>query len=1034
MNRIKNVLSAASALLMIGMTGHAQPATFPLQVKDGGLTYVSDDRGNRILDFSYCGYRMSEEPIPSVPNVIFVSAGANASARIQRAIDYVASLRPDASGFRGAVLLAEGHFALKENLRLPAGVVLRGTDRTKTILEKEGVDRGALLYIEGTGTPKLSASHEVTSVYLPVNERTMEVADASTFHPGDRVMVTRPATAEWIHSIGCDIFGGGLGWLGWKPGDNNNVWDRTVVAVDGTRLTLDAPLTVALDEKQGRSTIARYNWEGRLTHAGVENLTLSSSYDKQYPKDEDHCWTGISIANAENCWVRRVNFEHFAGSAVVVQHSGSKITVEDCISSDPVSEIGGLRRRTFLTFGQLCLFQRCYSEHGINDFAAGYNAAGPNAFVQCDSYESLGFSGSIGSWACGLLFDIVNIDGNDLAFRNLSQDKDGAGWNTGNSLFWQCTASEIECFSPAPDAKNRAYGCWAEFSGDGDWAESNNHVQPRSFFYAQLTARLGRDCSAQARILPRSTNATSSPTVAEAAELTKEFYKGRLTLEHWIDEGTFAPSVSAAGVKTLASLPMPLIAKALTPAPAVTITDGRIVQGGRLLVGNHYETPWWSGKLRPSFLRNAKFALTRFVPDQEGTGFTDRIDSVVATMRRQHILVFDQNYGLWYDRRRDDHERVRRRNGDAWAPFYEQPFARSGEGTAWEGLSKYDLTRPNAWYFARLKEFADKGASHGLLLFNENFFQHNILEAGAHWVDCPWRSVNNINHTGFPEPVNFAGDKRLFVGDMFYNLDDPVRKALYRQYIRQCLNAFKDNENVIQLTSAEFTGPLHFVQFWLDVIAEWETETGRKAKVALSATKDVQDAILTDPKRAPIVNIIDIRYWHYKTDGIFAPKGGQHLALRQHMRKMKVGKTTFTEAYKAVNEYRRKYPDKAVTFYAQNFPALGWAVLMAGGSCPVVPCTDKAFLQDAAAMNIQPGDTDSYKALVKSGIGSIIYSQSGQSIPVQLTPGKYTLKYIQPTSGEVKVLHKSISMPSVKGKGNYILETKDEGVYWFHRQ
>lgn len=112
---------------------------------------------------------------------------------------------------------------------------------------------------------------------------------------------------------------------------------------------------------------------------------------------------------------------------------------------------------------------------------------------------------------------------------------------------------------------------------------------------------------------------------------------------------------------------------------------------------------------------------------------------------------------------------VRRRDGDVWGPFYEQPFARSGEGTAWEGLSKYDLNRPNAWYWNRLKQFAEKGAEKGLLLFHENYFQHNILEAGAYWVDCPWRSANNINQTDMPEPVPFAGDKRIFVADMFYD-------------------------------------------------------------------------------------------------------------------------------------------------------------------------------------------------------------------------------------------------------------------------
>jgi hypothetical protein len=117
---------------------------------------------------------------------------------------------------------------------------------------------------------------------------------------------------------------------------------------------------------------------------------------------------------------------------VDIQRTGSQITVEDCQSYQPVSEIGGLRRRTFFTLGEKCLFQRCYSEEGINDFSAGFCAAGPNAFVQCDSKGSLGFSGSVSSWATGLLFDNVNIDGNDIKFTNLGLEKYGAGWNTAN--------------------------------------------------------------------------------------------------------------------------------------------------------------------------------------------------------------------------------------------------------------------------------------------------------------------------------------------------------------------------------------------------------------------------------------------------------------------------------------------------------------------------------------------------------------------------------------------------------------------------
>ena len=747
-------------LLSLGFVqGYAQ--TFALQVKDDRITYLDDEQGNRILDFSYCGYKSSEQDIPDVRNTVFVSwtAGDN-TARIQRAIDYVASLVPDASGFRGAVLLDQGEFSLSESLRIAAsGIVLRGVNKEKTILLKKGVDRGALIYMEGTDDLNTLDTLQVLSKYVPVNARTLEVASGTSLRKGDRVMVNRPSEKDWIASLGCDIFGGGIGALGWKEGDMDLSWDRTVTEVNGNQITLDAPLTVALNATYGTSTVTVYQWNGRIRNCGVENMTLISDYDKRYPKDEDHCWTGISIEDAEDCWVRRVNFKHFAGSAVIVQRTGSQITVEDCISREPVSEIGGMRRCTFYTLGQQTLFQRCYSEHGIHDFAAGYCAAGPNAFVQCDSYESLNFSGSIDAWACGLLFDVVNIDGHNLSFKNLGQDKNGAGWNTANSLFWQCTAAEIECYTPAKDAMNRAYGCWAQFSGDGEWAQSNNHVQPRSIFYAQLEERLQKKCAERARILPRNTSATSSPTVEVAMELAKEAYNPRLTLEQWIEQGAFASSTATTGLKSIDDIKEKKIIsnKKTSVQSGVTIVDGRIQMDGALLVGGSHTTPWWNGKLKTNFLKKASPAITRFVPGREGLGLTDRIDSVIDFMKQKNILVFDQNYGLWYDRRRDDHERVRRRDGDVWGPFYEQPFGRSGQGTAWEGLSKYDLNRPNAWYWSRLKEFAEKGNKEGLLLFYENYFQHNILEAGAHWVDCPWRSSNNINQTGFPEPAPFAG-------------------------------------------------------------------------------------------------------------------------------------------------------------------------------------------------------------------------------------------------------------------------------------
>jgi hypothetical protein len=308
-------------------------------------------------------------------------------------------------------------------------------------------------------------------------------------------------------------------------------------------------------------------------------------------------------------------------------------------------------------------------------------------------------------------------------------------------------------------------------------------------------------------------------------------------------------------------------------------------------------TPWWRGDIVPAEAAKAEDAITRFVPGRVGRGYTDELEEVTDRMVDQRRAVMDYHYALWYDRRRDDHQRVRRMDGNVWPPFYELPFARSGQDKAWDGLSRYDLTKYNPWYWMRLRQFADLADQKGLVLLHQNYFQHNILEAGAHWADFPWREANNINDTGFPEPPPYANDKRIFQAHLFYDANHPVRRLLHQAYIRQCLENFADNTNVIQFTSAEYTGPLGFVQFWLDTIAEWEKKTGKQVLVALSATKDVQDAILADPVRSKIVDVIDIRYWHDQADGTsYAPAGGMNLAPRQHARILKPKPSSFEQS------------------------------------------------------------------------------------------------------------------------------------------
>ena len=412
----------------------------------------------------------------------------------------------------------------------------------------------------------------------------------------------------------------------------------------------------------------------------------------------------------------------------------------------------------------------------------------------------------------------------------------------------------------------------------------------------------------------------------------------------------------------------------------------------------------WRGSIRPNEADDFGLGITRFTPGRIGAGFTDDLNEVADKLITNGDIALDHNYGLWYDRRRDDHERVRRINGDVLPPFYEQPFARSGQGTAWEGLSKYDLTKFNPWYWSRLRAFADIADERGLVLFHQNYFQHNILEAGAHWADSPWRSANNINDTDFPEPPPYAGDKRIFQAELFYDVTHPVRRKLHERYIRQCLDNFTNNANVIQFTSAEFTGPLPFMQFWLDTIAEWEKSAiGNRQSaihplIALSATKDVQDAILADRKRYATVDVIDFRYWWRTDKGVFAPPGGKNLAPRQFERQWKGGRPNEANLASMASEYRAIHPQKAVIC---DFDAAGWAWVCAGGSLPRLPrTTDAELLAAIPQMRTWQADVGK-KSYVLRKLGHYFLAYGGGELDLSDETGSFRLNMVNPRTGQV---------------------------------
>jgi hypothetical protein len=496
---------------------------------DGKLVYVPDEQGNTISDCSHAGYGGGGTPIPAVPvkETVWPVAGDN-TENVQAAIDKVSALPLDKSGFRGAVLLRAGYYKMATPVKIQAsGVVLRGEGMgdTGTILIGTGTGRtGAgdgrgrgmggqptLVRIAGASgwTTKDDTRQIVADDYVPVGSRTIRVAAAKDFKPGDTVIVRRIGNQDWVDAMGMN---GQTPASRWRP--FNVDWDRVVVDVQGNTITIDAPITCAIEKRWGGGEVMKYEDPGRIEKVGVENLRGMSEFDptkrtkeygnmdrpnyavEEYYADEDHYANFITFDNMKNGWVRNATALHFVYSMVGTQRGSKWITIQDCVSREPVSRRMGARRFTFALRGQLALVQRCHSDKGRHSFMMGQPTASANVFLDCTATNPYSSSEPHEQWATGGLYDNVHAPLTARFWKDIN-----IGWAGANTVFWNCEGYFL--VQKPPTAQNFAFGHVGvdavvfnlplqDPTKEGGYIESlDRHVTPRSLYLTQLRERLG---------------------------------------------------------------------------------------------------------------------------------------------------------------------------------------------------------------------------------------------------------------------------------------------------------------------------------------------------------------------------------------------------------------------------------------------------------------------------------------------------------------------------------------------------------------
>ena len=801
------------------------------------------------IDFSYAGCKTQKKDLSQLPVLSVKPTGKDDSRLLQAAIDHLAKLPLQKNGFRGALLLSDGNYHVDSQLEITSsGIIIQGSKAT--IVTAVGVGRRTLIEIGPEQAPVTKSAIQLNAD-ASVGSMELELKSINNLQVGDHVVIRRPSTKAWISALGMDTIKGvftDLRGLQWPAGSRDLVWDRTITAIDQAhnKIKIDAPLTSALEGKFGGATVSEVISGKPVSNIIIKQLNLVSQFGTSNSKDEDHSWIGIEINNAQDVYLKSINAKHFVSSAFFIGKRSRRITLDSCKALEPVSETGGYRRRNFYVEGQQVLVENCFSENGMADFATGVCAAGPNVFLNCTTKNALGASGSIESWSAGTLFENVNIQGSNLFLGYDMERVQAAGWTAANSVVWNCKADSI-IVRGHPLAPNLV---------------SNSSI---SLYQTQLKARGGK-----IGVLPEISLKKAIP---------------------FSEKDILA-------VKTVRIADKPL-----------TIVNGRFVSNNKVVWGGEINESWWLGNVIPAIALDAGVSITRYVPGKNGPGLTEVLPEMIDKMKSGGMPFYQGGPGLWYDRRRDEHSVKERMDGNVWAAFYEFPWARSGQGKTWDGLSKFDVSQYNPWYFNRIKNFLKLIDQSGFVYYYSMYNTHNVLEIGAHWADYPWRPANNINDTGLPEPPPLEPNNRLHLGNQFYSIDHPGLKKLHEAYINHVLDEFTGSKNVIFNLGYQFPGPVEFQKFFLRTVTAWENRNHKKVRLELGTSKDITDSILNNPEFSKMINVVDMRYWQYKPDGtIWAPKSGQNLAFREINAKL-LGKgvdtppaTTPQLAYKQVRE------------------------------------------------------------------------------------------------------------------------------------
>ncbi len=169
-------------------------------------------------------------------------------------------------------------------------------------------------------------------------------------------------------------------------------------------------------------------------------------------------------------------------------------------------------------------------------------------------------------------------------------------------------------------------------------------------------------------------------------------------------------------------------------------------------------------------------------------------------------------------------------------------YARTGPGTALDGLPKFDLTRHNQDYFDRLRRRVIMAGEHGMYFSVMLFEGFSVDKRASHPADNPWdghpyNAQNNVNGVD-----GSAGDPSG--GRATHTLTVPEVTRLQEAYVRRVIETVNDLDNVLyEIGNEHYEDSYDWQCHLVDFIRECERAMPKQHLVGMTSGGGSADAV-----------------------------------------------------------------------------------------------------------------------------------------------------------------------------------------------